>query len=327
VALVLTVIVAVAGAVPLMKTLFVDPKVQAGLSFTPLGAVVIAHFRFTWPLKLPAGVTVMVELPLAPRLAIETCVPERAKPAGTVEGFTVRATFVVATVDPEVAVTAIMYAPGVVVTVVCRLKAVVAAALPWMVVVVDGQAGTETAANGLTVTVHVRVTVPLSPPDGVRVIVEVPVAPGLAIVTGVPKIVIPGTIGALTVTWTVVEEVIVPVAASTPLTVSESVPSGVAEVLWMLRLAVPFDTPTVAVAGAQVRPAAAEEQVRLTTPVKPFDGVIVMGDVVPAPGPAITAATELSANPGGGGALTVTGIAVEAVILPVAASVPVTNSE
>jgi hypothetical protein len=227
----LTVIVAVTGAVPLMKTLFVDPKEQVGLSFVPLGAVVIAHFRFTWPLKLPAGVTVMVELPLEPRLAMETCVPERAKLAGTVEGFTVRAMFVVETVDPAVAVTAITYAPGVVVTVVCRLKGVVAAALPVMDAVVDGQTGGETAPSGLTVAVHVSVTVPLSPPDGVSVIVEVPVAPGLAIVTGVPEIVIPGIIAALTVTGTEVEEVIAPVAASTPLTVSALVPSGVAEVL------------------------------------------------------------------------------------------------
>jgi len=227
----LIVSVAVAGAVPLMKTLFADPKAQVGLSFTPLGAVVIAHFRFTCPVKPPAGVTVIVELPVPPRLAIETCVPERAKLAGTVEAFTIRATFVVATVDPEVAVTAIVYAPGVVVTVVCRLRAMVAAALPLVVVVVDGQAGAETAPNGLTVAVHVRVTVPLNPPDGVSVIVEVPVAPGLEIVTGVPEIESPGIIGALTVTCTLVEAVIAPVAASAPLTVSVSVPSGAAEVL------------------------------------------------------------------------------------------------
>jgi len=228
---VLTVIVAVIGAAPLTKTLFVDPKVQVGLSLTPLGAVVIAHFRFTWPVKPPAGVTVIVELPFAPRLAIETCDPERAKPAGTVEGFTVRATFVVETVDPPVAVTATEYAPGVVVTVVCRLRAVVAAAPPVMDAVVDGQAGRETAPNGLTVTVHVKVTVPLNPPVGVNVSVEVPVAPGLAIVTAVPDIVMPGMIGALIVTCTVVDEVIACVAASTPLTVSVSLPSGVAEVL------------------------------------------------------------------------------------------------
>jgi hypothetical protein len=96
---------------------------------------------------------------------------------------------------------------------------------------VDGQVGAETAPNGLTVTAQVRVTVPLSPPDGVRVIVEVPEAPGLAIVTAVPESVIAGMIGALTVTVTAVEAVIAPVALSTPLTVSVSAPSGVAEVL------------------------------------------------------------------------------------------------
>jgi hypothetical protein len=95
----------------------------------------------------------------------------------------------------------------------------------------------------------------------------------------------------------------------------------------MLRLAVPPDAPTVAVDGVQVRPAVADEQVRLTTPVKPFDGVTVMVDVVLVPGPAITADTELSAKPAGGGAVTVTGITVEAVIFSVAASEPVNNSE
>ena len=94
-----------------------------------------------------------------------------------------------------------------------------------------------------------------------------------------------------------------------------------------MRLAVPLDAPTVVLAGVQLRPAVVDEHVRLITPVKPFDGVTVIADVVLVPGPAITAATELSAKPGGGGAMTVTGITVEAVILPVAASVPVTNSE
>jgi len=226
----LTVIVAVARAVPLMKTLLVDPKEQVGLSFAPLGADVIAHRRFTWPVKPPAGVTVIVELPFAPRFEMETCVPDRAKLAGTVEAFTVKATFVDATVDPAVAVTAIMYAPGVVVTVVCMLRAAVAAALAVMDAVVDGQVGIETAPNGLTVAVHVKVTAPLNPPVGVSVIVEVPVPPGLAIVTEVPDSAIPGTIGAFTVTCTMVEELIIPVA-STPVTVRVAAPSGVAEVL------------------------------------------------------------------------------------------------
>jgi hypothetical protein len=63
----------------------------------------------------------------------------------------------------------------------------------------------------------------------------------------------------------------------------------------MLRLAVPLDAPTVAVAGVQVRPAVTDEQVRLTLPVKPPEGVMVIVEVALAPGPAITAATALSA--------------------------------
>ena len=107
----------------------------------------------------------------------------------------------------------------------------VAPALGVMDAVVDGQAGGETAPNGLTVAVHVRVTVPLNPPVEVSVSVDVPVAPGPAIVTGVPEMAIPGMIGALTVTCMVVDEVIACVAASTPLMVSVAVPRGVAEVL------------------------------------------------------------------------------------------------
>jgi hypothetical protein len=94
----------------------------------------------------------------------------------------------------------------------------------------------------------------------------------------------------------------------------------------MVRLAVPLDAPTVAVAVGQVRPAVAVGQVSVTAPVKPFDGVTVMTDVVLVPGPAITAAAELSVKPCGGGAVTVTGIVVELVILPVE-SVPVKYNE
>ena len=61
-----------------------------------------------------------------------------------------------------------------------------------------------------------------------------------------------------------------------------------------MRLAVPPDALTVAVAGAQLRPAVGVEQVRLTPPVKPFDGVTVTVDVVLVPGPAIVAAVALS---------------------------------
>ena len=104
--LVVTVIVAVTGVDPL-TTMLLEPKEQVGSSFAPLGADAIAHFRFTWPVKPPAGVMVMVELPPAPRLAMATVVPESVKPAGTVGALTVTVAFAVATVAlPAVAVTA-----------------------------------------------------------------------------------------------------------------------------------------------------------------------------------------------------------------------------
>jgi hypothetical protein len=67
-------------------------------------------------------------------------------------------------------------------------------------------------------------------------------------------------------------------------------------------------------------------QVKLTLPVNPFDGVTVIVAVFPVVAPAANASAPLllSAIAGGGGAVTVTLTGVLDVILPVAASVPVT---
>ena len=67
-------------------------------------------------------------------------------------------------------------------------------------------------------------------------------------------------------------------------------------------------------------------QVKLTLPVNPFDGVTVMVAASPVVAPAANASAPLllSAIAGGGGAVTVTLTGVLDVILPVAASVPVT---
>ena len=93
----------------------------------------------------------------------------------------------------------------------------------------------------------------------------------------------------------------------------------------MLRVAVPPDELTVAVAGSQVRPEAV--QVRVTAPVNPPDGVTAMLEVALAPGLEIVAGVAASANAGTAAALTVSGMVVEAVMLPVAASTPVTATE
>jgi hypothetical protein len=105
---VVTVIVPVTGVAPVTRMLLVVPNEHVGSSFVPAGAEAIAHCRFTWPVNPPAGVTVIVELPLAPRLAIVTCVPVTVKPAGVVDACTVTARFAVAVVVPEAAVTAIV---------------------------------------------------------------------------------------------------------------------------------------------------------------------------------------------------------------------------
>jgi len=98
--------VVVTGLEPVTTTLLFEPKEQVGLSFAPEGEVASAHCRFTCPVNPPAGVTVMVELPDAPRLAMLTAVPDRAKPGGTTGATTVTAIVVVAAVaPPAVAVT------------------------------------------------------------------------------------------------------------------------------------------------------------------------------------------------------------------------------
>lgn len=100
VALEVMVTVAVAGAEVEMRTLFPAAKEQVGISLTPLGEEVRAQLRLTCPVNPPAGVTVMVDEPVAPTPEMETAVLERVKPAATAGGLTVVAMVVVATTAP-----------------------------------------------------------------------------------------------------------------------------------------------------------------------------------------------------------------------------------
>lgn len=100
VVLVATFIVAVTGVDAVTTTLLLEPKEHVGSTLTPLGAEAMAHFRFTCPVKPPAGVRVMVEVPVDPRLATVTDVPVRVKPAGTTGALMVTVTLVVATEAP-----------------------------------------------------------------------------------------------------------------------------------------------------------------------------------------------------------------------------------
>jgi hypothetical protein len=102
-------IVAETGEEPAINALGAEPNEHDASWLAPAGELVSAHFRFTCPVKLPKGVTVIVELPEPPRLAMVTDVPESAKPGGTIGAFTVTAIFPVAAVMPAaVAVTAMV---------------------------------------------------------------------------------------------------------------------------------------------------------------------------------------------------------------------------
>ena len=68
-----------------------------------------------------------------------------------------------------------------------------------MLAVVLGHVGAAVAPLGPAVTEHVSVTVPVNPPAGVSVIVEAPVAPGLAMLTAVPEMLSDGVTIASTV--------------------------------------------------------------------------------------------------------------------------------
>jgi hypothetical protein len=97
------VMVAVTAAEPLTVTLLWEPSEQEASLPAPVGAEVSVQVRLTWPVKPPAGVTVMVELPDEPILAIVTVLPVTVKLSGTVAGLTVTLMFAVATVVLPVA--------------------------------------------------------------------------------------------------------------------------------------------------------------------------------------------------------------------------------
>jgi hypothetical protein len=94
-AVVVMVTVAVAAEVPEMLTGFVDPKLKVGPYWAPFGLEVTMAENVTFPVKPPAGVTVMVEVfpVVAPGITVIGVVV-RVNPGGT----TVTWTLVVAEV-------------------------------------------------------------------------------------------------------------------------------------------------------------------------------------------------------------------------------------
>jgi len=85
--------------------------------------------------------------------------------------------------------------------------------------------------------------------------------------------------------------------------------------------ATPQETGSVAPAGADVT-----EQDILTTPTKPFAGVMLTVDVLPDVAPGAMVIPPLLLNAMAGTEVTVTWMVVDAVIFPVVASAPETNT-
>jgi hypothetical protein len=97
--------------------------------------------------------------------------------------------------------------PAVVLTVSVAVTAVPAMAAG----AVAEQVGASTESDGLAVTAHVSVTMPVNPPLGVMVMIEVPVAPGDAMLIGPLLIVkVVASTGATTVIATLIDSAKVP---------------------------------------------------------------------------------------------------------------------
>jgi len=129
-AVVLTVSVAITGAVPVIAAGWVTE--QTGGSTEPTGPVTV-HERATLPVKPPLGVTVIFEVPVAPGEAMVTVVLVRVKFGGTGGAVTVRGTWVVTVLPPEAPVTVIVYEPEVVAAWVVTVSIAVTARAPVMV--------------------------------------------------------------------------------------------------------------------------------------------------------------------------------------------------
>jgi hypothetical protein len=129
-AVVLTVSVAVTAAVPVIAAGWVTE--QTGGSTEPAEPVTV-HERVTLPVKPPLGVTVIVEVPVAPGEAMVTVVLVRVRFGATGGAVTVRGMWVVTVLPPEAPITVIVYEPAVVAVCVVTVSIAVTARVPVMV--------------------------------------------------------------------------------------------------------------------------------------------------------------------------------------------------
>jgi hypothetical protein len=187
--------------------------------------------------------------------------------------------------------------------------------------------------EGVLVTAHASATLDVKLFTDATVIVAV-----LPALRPAPNVIGPLLVNAKpgtpsTVTLTAVDPVTFPVAASAPDTVAVYDPGVVAAVVITVTVEVCAPVPVMVTAGPTVQlggltgvTVEVTTQLRLTMPVNPYDGVTVTVAVSPVVDPAMKLRAPLlvSAIAGGGGAVTVTVTGVLEVMLPVAASLPVT---
>jgi hypothetical protein len=173
IAVVLTVSVAVTGAVPVSDS---EAGIeQVGASAAPAGPPLTAQLSATLPVKPPLGDSIIVAVPLVPAVAIviaELLLKVKLAGAGTNAS-----TAVAAVMLPETPAIVTVKVPGLVVACVFTVS-VAEAALP--VTAADAgieQVGGLTAPCGPPLTAHCRATLPVKPELGLTVIVAAPVPP------------------------------------------------------------------------------------------------------------------------------------------------------
>ena len=170
--------VAVTAAVPVMAGGAATEQVGGS---TAVAGPVTVQDSATEPAKPPLGMIMIVEVPVAPGVAMLTAVLVSAKlGAGAVTVTATIAVLVSAMRFPleSTAFTSNVYCSGVVPGCVWILSVAVAGAFPEIVTGgMDEQVGTSFAEPGMLTPSHARVTVPEKPFIGVIVRVEAPVAP------------------------------------------------------------------------------------------------------------------------------------------------------
>jgi hypothetical protein len=148
-----------------VRTLVEPVGLVPKLAVTPAGTP--DADRFTLPVKPPEGVTVIVLLPLLPCVTARVEGEADSEKLGVATAFTVSETEVVCVKVPDVPVTVTVEVPVVAVALVAKVNTLlpVVGLVPKVAVTPEGRAEVD------------NVTLPVKPPEGLTVIVLLPLLP------------------------------------------------------------------------------------------------------------------------------------------------------